>query len=87
MNHPQCILCQRICPADVDYCLPECHGRKTGYAHFFCHACWDHTLSRVKCELASCTGCHIGMPGFRIPVHPVGPVIEDVGGDDLDMTD
>ncbi len=69
--YAECMLCHRGCPADLNYCLPQCEGRKNGYAHFFCHNCWEHTLSRVKCELASCIGCHLGFRGVPFNTPPV----------------
>ena len=68
---PICILCRSPCAPDMNYCLPQCDGRRTGRCHFFCQRCWETTLSRMKCELAQCTGCHIGHPPFLISMTPV----------------
>ena len=69
---PYCILCRSACPPNMNYCLPQCEGRKQGACHFFCQQCWDRTLSRMACELATCTGCAIGHPAF--PMNHARPI-------------
>lgn len=87
LGGPQCILCRRVCSPDMNYCLPQCEGRKTGLCHFFCQACWNGTLCRVQCELAACTGCAIGANPYPMNGAYIGTTQESEVDSDLEMQD